>query len=299
MGIEWIFRKDGVIVLHQSSYISELEARHHPPTHLVATPTYSSVSPNGARESQLMTPAGTTSYRALVGALQYLATRTRIDVAYAVTSLAHHMQQPTLGHMKDAMRALQYLCCTRSDGIFATPARFMGVKVYADAAWISDKEANTWMGYIVFLNRTPIMWRALLSDAKYPSVSSAEYTAVSNGWGRAEQVKRLLQSVGIHIPPVPVYSDSQVAITNVVSGKCLEAVRHLLLRYHRVRAAHQSGDILITHVPSAEQLADVLTKPLGRLAFQRCKHALMCVDGKLPHQGTGVPPSVSASSGLK
>ena len=130
---------------------------------------------------------------------------------------------------------LQYLNGTQTDGLKATRAEGIHMKVYADAAWVSDTQANTWMGYLVELNNMPVIWRSMLSDSKYPSVSSAEYFAISNGWGRAEQVKRLLQSIGIEIPVVPVYSDSKVAIHNVTSGKCMEAVRRLLLRYHRVR----------------------------------------------------------------
>ena len=277
VGVEWVQRKDHSLILHQRQYVEELVDRYRPLVRPVPTPTFSTPIVEGQGEGRLLTAAAATTYRALVGALLYLATRTRVDISYAVTSLSHHVVQPTANDMKDAMRVLQYLNGTREDGLRVTKAEQLTLKVFADAAWVSDNEANTWMGYIVMLNDTPIMWRSMLSRAKYPSVSSAEYVAMSNGWGRAEQAKRLLQSIGIDTPTVPVYSDSRVAIHNVVNGKCMEAVRHLSLRYHRVRAAHRDGDILITHVPSAEQPADVLTKRLDRIAFQRCKEAVMCV----------------------
>ena len=279
VGFEWS-KHGSRVVLHQRSYIDELVIKYRPLARHVDTPTFSTKTSNGLQESKLLGPAARTLFRALVGALQYLATRTRVDIAYAVTALAHKMQEPSLGDLKDAMRVLQYLNGTREDGLMAVSSDSLQLRVYADAAWVSDEEANTWMGYVVFLNETPIIWRAILSDAKYPSVSSAEYTAMSNGWGRAEQAKRLLQSVGVMTPAVPVYSDSQVAISNVTSSKCLEAVRHLRLRYHRVRSAHRNGEILVTHVESAKQWADILTKRLGRVAFQRCKEGLMYVKKK-------------------
>ena len=277
VGVEWVQRRDHSLILHQSQYVEELVDRYRPLVRPVPTPTFCTPTGDVRGESRLLTAAAATTYRALVGALLYLATRTRIDISHAVTSLSHHMVQPTMSDMKDAMRVLQYLNGTREDGLRVSSAEQLTLKVFADAAWVSDKQANTWMGYIVMLNDTPIIWRSMLSSAKYPSVSSAEYVAMSNGWGRAEQAKRLLQSIGIVIPTVPVYSDSRVAIHNVVNGKCMEAVRHLSLRYHRVRAAHRDGDILIAHVPSAKQPADVLTKRLERIAFQRCKEALMYV----------------------
>jgi hypothetical protein len=281
VGYEWIRRNDHSVVLHQRAYIDELVEKYDPPRRRTFIPTFMTKIQNELDKKPLDMAAKTT-YRALVGGLQYLATRTRIDVAYAVTALAHRMQEPTMGDYKDALRVLQYLYTTREDGLraVATNGKFV-LSVYADAAWVSDKDANTWMGYTVLLNGMPIIWRALLSSAKYPSVSSAEYTAMSNGWGRAEMAKRLLQSIGVEIPVIPVYSDSKVAIANVTNGKCLEAVRHLLLRYHRVRDAYRWGEITISHVPSADQLADSLTKKLGEVAFQRCKSRLMQVK---PHK---------------
>jgi hypothetical protein len=152
------------------------------------------------------------TYRTLVGGLLYLATRTRIDIAYAVTSLAHHTKDPTVGDMKDAMRVLQYLNGTREDGLRVVKQDGLAISVYADAAWISDDQANTWMGHIVMANGTPIIWRSILSDAKYPSVSSGEYVSMCNGWGRAEQIKRILQSIGVEIPCIPIYSTRRLPL---------------------------------------------------------------------------------------
>lgn len=104
-----------------------------------------------AEEQKLLgTGAKTTySYRALVGGLMYLATRTRMDISHAVAMLAHHSQQPRIGDLKRAMRVLQYLNGTREDGLKVNLREGFGLEVFEDAAWISDQQANTWMGHIV------------------------------------------------------------------------------------------------------------------------------------------------------
>ena len=44
-------------------------------------------------------------------------------------------------------------------------------------------------------------------------------------------------------------------------------MKHLALDYHFVRQYIQTGKLRVSHVSSHDQLADVLTKPLPRPAF--------------------------------
>jgi hypothetical protein len=48
-------------------------------------------------------------YRSLVGALMYLATCTRPDIAYVVGQLSMYMAVPTVEHWMIAKRVLRYL----------------------------------------------------------------------------------------------------------------------------------------------------------------------------------------------
>ena len=48
-------------------------------------------------------------------------------------------------------------------------------------------------------------------------------------------------------------------------------MKHLALDYHFVRNHVQAGHMCVSHVTSADQLADALTKPLVR-----AKHQTLC-----------------------
>ncbi|KAH9142480.1 hypothetical protein AeRB84_013455 [Aphanomyces euteiches] len=56
-------------------------------------------------------------YRSLTGALQYLVTATRPDIAFAVRFLSSHKHDYNIGHWKMAKRALKYLQGTKVNGI--------------------------------------------------------------------------------------------------------------------------------------------------------------------------------------
>lgn len=44
-------------------------------------------------------------------------------------------------------------------------------------------------------------------------------------------------------------------------------MKHIALDYHFVRQFVQSGELRVSHIASADQLADALTKPLPRSRF--------------------------------
>ena len=51
--------------------------------------------------------------------------------------------------------------------------------------------------------------------------------------------------------------------------------KHMEVRYHFVRERVESGELKIMYVPTDKQIADVLTKPLGTLQFNKLTGDMM------------------------
>lgn len=50
--------------------------------------------------------------------------------------------------------------------------------------------------------------------------------------------------------------------------------KHIEVKHHFIREKVQSGEICLKYTPTNEQLADILTKALGKIAFERLRNQL-------------------------
>jgi len=65
------------------------------------------------------------------------------------------------------------------------------------------------------------------------------------------------------ITPIPVKCDNQAAIYIAKNPVFHKRIKHIELDCHFVREKLMAGLISLHHIPSRQQLADVLTKPLS------------------------------------
>ena len=62
--------------------------------------------------------------------------------------------------------------------------------------------------------------------------------------------------------PVDVYCDNNGAIAQAKEPRSHQRSKHILRRYHLIREIIERGDVKICRVPTDDNVADPLTKPL-------------------------------------
>jgi hypothetical protein len=102
----------------------------------------------------------------------------------------------------------------------------------------------------------------------------SEYMALSDT-SREAIVRSLLFDELRILTGIPLlFSDNQAALTIVQHPVYHQRAKHIDIRYHFIRNAHQADQVIINYVPTGNQLADILTKALGPQLHQRCIQAM-------------------------
>ena len=97
-------------------------------------------------------------------------------------------------------------------------------------------------------------------------VLKKEYVAAASGACQAVWLSRLLASLtGDEADQVTLKVDNQSAIALSKNPVHHERSKHIDIMYHYVRECVENGTIAVEYVRTVDQLADVLTKPLGKL----------------------------------
>ena len=77
--------------------------------------------------------------------------------------------------------------------------------------------------------------------------------------------------VGTNPETVRIRGDNQGALALVKNPHLHERSKHIDIQYHYIRDLEARKRIAVDYIPTTDMVADGLTKPLDRVAFQRFK----------------------------
>lgn len=270
LGIEALRDHNG-LHLRQAKYILDLLNR----VKLAGVKPYRAPCVSGSKLSRLDGEplADPTEYRHTVGALQYV-TLTRSDIAYSVNQLCQHLQSPTEVHWTAAKRVLRYLKHTIDFGLFYAPGSIT-VNAYCDSDWVGDPDdRRSTCGNGVFLGQNLISWSAKKQPVVSKSNTEAEYRCLALVTAKVYWLRMLLCELTISLASPPVIWCDNISAIQLASNPIFHArSKHIEVDYHFVREKVNNQDIVIRHLPTSLQLADIFTKghTADRFCFLRAK----------------------------
>ena len=196
-------------------------------------------------------------YQAIVGSLMYIALATHLTVA---------------------KRVLRYLKSTAHHRLhFSNSESNTGITGYTDSDWANDSaDRKSQGGHVFILNNGAISWQSRKQDLVAASTTEAEYIACSEASREARWLRQLQRDVSgiIQLPPTPIYTDSQGALTHITTGISKARTKHIDVCYHNSRNLHEQGIVKYDYINTNDNPADILTKALARDKHEKFARAM-------------------------
>ncbi|KAL8157792.1 hypothetical protein AgCh_002484 [Apium graveolens] len=221
-------------------------------------------------------PVNSTLFKSLVGGLRYLV-HTRPGIAYSVGIISRFMERPTTLHLNAAKKILRYVKGTMEYGlIYAKDSGNYLLCGYTDsdmASNVVDRRSTGGMAF--YLNKSLITWVSQKQRCVALSSCEAEFMAATAAACQGVWLRNLLSQITDTKPGhVTIYIDNKSAIDlakNPVFHRCS---KHIDIRYHFIRECVERGEIVIKHVRSKEQRADVLTNSMTTQKLKQMRNLL-------------------------
>ena len=221
-------------------------------------------------------------YQSIVGSLMYAANITRVDIAYITHALARYCNKPMNYHLAAAKKVLRYLKGSSNlKMIFQSRIKFdpnvpFRITIFSDSNWAMDKDdRKSTGGYVVLINGCPISWQSKKHSTVALSSTEAEYysltDAVTEGMFLRQWFKYYLK-VDLTIN---IYCDNQGAMHIADHSTNHNRTKHIDIKHFYVRQHVKDKKVVISFVPTTDQLADILTKPVKKIIFQRLVKLLL------------------------
>jgi hypothetical protein len=203
---------------------------------------------------------------------------TRRDICFAVNTLNQFMVEPRKKHWVATKYVLRYLRGTMEYGL-----RYLGDEVklqgYIDSDWASSVvDRKSTLGCFFSLGSMMISWFSRKQTSVALSSTEAEYMAISMTSCVAIWLRKLLAGLfDQELDPMVICCDNKSCFKLSGNPVFHDRSKHIEIRYHFIQDKVQKGAMKFQYIPTDQQVADILTKPLEKGKFEAFRDRLRLV----------------------
>ncbi|GKE66517.1 hypothetical protein Tco_1520678 [Tanacetum coccineum] len=176
-----------------------------------------------------------TCYHGTIGSLMYL-TSSILDLKFVVCMCARYQGKPFEKNIHTVKRIFQYLRGTINMGLWYSKDSYIALTAFADVDHASCQETRR----------------------------KAEYIALSGCYAQILWMRSQLTDYGLGFNKIHMYYDNKSAIALCCNNVQHSRSKHIDIRYHFIKEQVENRVVELYFVRIEYQLADILTKSLGR-----------------------------------
>ena len=254
-------------------------------------------------DSPELDTADITTFQESIGVLRWATEIGRVDIATEVSMLSSYQAAPREGHLEQVYHIFAYLQKKPKLTLYFDPSppkldpswatgdpsevfkqtyrdakeqlppshmqppprgRSVSITAFVDASHAANKVTRrSHSGFVLFLNRAPVMWYTKRQNTVESSTFSSEFIALKICVEHIIALRYKLRMFGVPIDEsAKVLCDNESVVRNSSRLESSLNKKHCALAYHSVRWAVAAGVISIGWIPTDLNIADAMTKRL-------------------------------------
>jgi hypothetical protein len=151
----------------------------------------------------------------------------------------------------------------------------VGLTVFADASFATCEDAKSFGGIFATGGRGMTYCKCGKLRLVARSSTEAELIALSDATSILLWSQQFLKFQGYDVV-AELLEDNMPTINMIRNGRSMsDRTRHVDVKYFFVKQYIESGKIVLKHCPTADMVADILTKPLQGFHFERLRDLLL------------------------
>ena len=212
----------------------------------------------------------------------WLAQVTRPDIANVTRELARQSHHHCERHWRGVLKVLAYLHQTREYGLTFSVGESK-LSVYCDADYAKrEDERRSVSGVAVMYGGIAVSCFSRTQHCVTLSTTEAEYVAMAEGAKECMFVRSVLSFLRPKVVlgrevdyDIVLFEDNEGAKALADNPLSSGRSKHIDVRWHFIRDLVRNEEVIVKHVDSEWQAADILTKPLPLSLFKRHRRVLM------------------------
>ena len=214
-------------------------------------------------DSPMLESSEISAFRSVLQKVAY-AREGRPDFDFVVSYLQGRQSAPTKQDWEDLQHLLGYVKRVPEREVVFKPTDLQ-LRAYADAAFNITADGRSHYGYVVTLGKSLICSKGGRVKTIVRSSTEAEITAVNEVVSDLLWCRDILEELGYEQKAMPIREDNQSCITMLQQEprNFQSKSKHVRVKWAFFRQEYAKRTLFLKYCPTANMVADLLTKPLG------------------------------------
>jgi hypothetical protein len=220
--------------------------------------------------------------------LQYLSNNTCPDIAFAVSQVSRFANDPRCTHKSAVKHIVRNLCTSEDKGLIVKPSTSIPLECWCDSDFAGlyghktnddPRSAKSRTGFIINFGGMPLIWKSKLQTETSLSSCEAELLALQSGLQYllpiVDTTVKLVACYKLASPlpaTIQVWEDNRaaqiLASSNPTQFTPRSSYYSTKMWWFKEHMVTDRRTVSISSIASEDNIADIMTKPLPRPAFE-------------------------------